>query len=208
MQRARTPEARAHKKELILDSARALFIKHGYNSTTIEAIMQKAGLSTGTYYLYFKTKTDVFKELLSQGIDILDGLFTEAISWSGSSTRETLTGIVKAYLDFYNQNNEYFEILAVMSAQSEDLRERQSKISKIIVEKNHNILKRIEEIIIAGQKSGELTKNQDSWLLAFSLWGLMDGILLLAKRGNLKTANIELDQLVRTALDAFFIGVS
>ena len=150
MQRARTPEARAQKKDRILKAARSLFLEQGFQSTKIDAIMKKAGLSTGTYYLYFNTKTDIFKELLSEAITILEELFEEALGWSGPSSKERLMSLVRAYLDFFHQKPEYFDILALFSVQSKEMRERSSKIGKEIEEKNIKILRGLERIIASG----------------------------------------------------------
>lgn len=206
MRRAITPEARAHKKEIILDCARKLFLVKGFVNTTIELIMQQAGFSTGTFYLYFKTKTEIFKELLSRGIDILDHMFIEAMGKKNNSAYQRILNVAMAYLDFFKQNNEYFEIIALISIQSDDLRERESEISGVIDQKNLIILKRIESIIIEGQSSGEFY-NADPWMTTTMLWGMMDGVLLLAKRGNLKTIQIDLDILIEQSLKIFFRGI-
>src|SRR5258706_16227382 len=47
------------KREAILDAARILFAREGYDETTIPEIAQAAGVAVGTVYLYFRNKYEV-----------------------------------------------------------------------------------------------------------------------------------------------------
>ncbi|MCD6267079.1 MAG: TetR/AcrR family transcriptional regulator, partial [Thermotogaceae bacterium] len=51
-------------KMKILQSAEKLFGAFGYKKTQISDITKNAGFAQGTFYLYFKTKQDVLKELV------------------------------------------------------------------------------------------------------------------------------------------------
>lgn len=52
------------KRQQILDVAKELFATKGYSATGIREIAEKAGLSLGNFYNYFKNKEDLFKSLL------------------------------------------------------------------------------------------------------------------------------------------------
>lgn len=47
------------KRDAILDAARELFAKKGYEETTIAEIARTAGVAVGTVYLYFRNKHEV-----------------------------------------------------------------------------------------------------------------------------------------------------
>ena len=49
----------------IVNSARRLFNRHGFESVTIDHIMSGAGLTRGGFYSYFKSKSDLYAEVLS-----------------------------------------------------------------------------------------------------------------------------------------------
>ena len=53
-QRARSDQEKLAKKEIILEAAKNLFSRYGYQGTTIEMITEEAGLSPAAFYLYFK----------------------------------------------------------------------------------------------------------------------------------------------------------
>ncbi len=48
------------KRDAILDAARTLFAKQGYEETTIADIARAAGVAVGTVYLYFRNKHEVY----------------------------------------------------------------------------------------------------------------------------------------------------
>jgi AcrR family transcriptional regulator len=54
------------KREAIIISARKLFKEKGVEDTTIYQIAAKAGIATGTVYLYFKSKMEIIDELCNR----------------------------------------------------------------------------------------------------------------------------------------------
>lgn len=54
---------KTHEKEVrkkIIKAARQLFLEQGFDNTTIRQITQKADISTGTLYHFYKDKEDIF----------------------------------------------------------------------------------------------------------------------------------------------------
>jgi AcrR family transcriptional regulator len=52
----------------IADAALALFSERGFAATRLEDVAKRAGVSKGTLYLYFRTKEDLFRAVLRQGL--------------------------------------------------------------------------------------------------------------------------------------------
>lgn len=52
------------KMEKLLASSEELFAKNGFYGTSISDICKHAGTAVGTFYIYFETKTDVYKYLM------------------------------------------------------------------------------------------------------------------------------------------------
>lgn len=63
---------RRETSERIVEEGLKLFVKHGYEGTTLEAIAQAAGISRRTFFYYFKSKEDVL-------LAAHDGGFREAL---------------------------------------------------------------------------------------------------------------------------------
>src|ERR1700735_2390933 len=55
---------RAAVKKNIIDSARKLFNRHGFESVSVHQIMAGAGLTHGGFYSYFKSKSDLYAAVL------------------------------------------------------------------------------------------------------------------------------------------------
>src|SRR6202158_3664129 len=55
---------RASVKKNIIDSARRLFNRYGFESVSLHQIMAGAGLTHGGFYSYFKSKSDLYAEVL------------------------------------------------------------------------------------------------------------------------------------------------
>jgi AcrR family transcriptional regulator len=65
-----------NKEEKLLISGYELFVDKGINNTTIQDIVDKAGVAKGTFYLYFKDKYDLQEKLI---IKKSEELFNEAL---------------------------------------------------------------------------------------------------------------------------------
>jgi len=52
----------------LLSAALALFVERGFAATRLDDIASRAGVSKGTLYLYYESKEELFKEVISQGI--------------------------------------------------------------------------------------------------------------------------------------------
>jgi AcrR family transcriptional regulator len=205
--RARTREEKQRRSDGILRSARDLFFSRGYHETTIEMITAGAGVSTGTFYVYYRNKIEIFKALQNEGLDILLELIEEVISRPGESARARMAGLAQAYLRYYRDYREYFEILAIVSATPRELKETDSELSRIIDDKTHDLLKLIEGVLREGVEAGEFV-GIDTWKATTVFWGLMDGLILLEERNNIENViGLTLEELVSQALEMSFHGI-
>ncbi|HTW47293.1 MAG TPA: helix-turn-helix domain-containing protein [Acidobacteriaceae bacterium] len=48
----------------IVESARSLFNRHGFDNVSLDQIMSGAGLTRGGFYSYFRSKSDLYSEVL------------------------------------------------------------------------------------------------------------------------------------------------
>jgi AcrR family transcriptional regulator len=54
----------ARTRARLLDAAELVFTELGYHEASIVKIVQAAGVASGTFYLYFSTKRDIFDEVV------------------------------------------------------------------------------------------------------------------------------------------------
>lgn len=53
-------EETVSKRQAIIEAARSIFAKQGYEDTTIAEIAEEAGVAVGTVYLYFHNKREIY----------------------------------------------------------------------------------------------------------------------------------------------------
>lgn len=61
--RARDTDAKAARREALLDHLEALFAERSYDAITVAALAERSGLAKGTLYLYFPTREAMFLAL-------------------------------------------------------------------------------------------------------------------------------------------------
>ena len=57
------------RRKEILDTALELFLKNGYENTSVGDIVTKLGVAQGLFYYYFKSKEEVYRAALEQYTD-------------------------------------------------------------------------------------------------------------------------------------------
>jgi AcrR family transcriptional regulator len=56
-------------RRALIDAAAHLIAKRGYHGTTVNDVVERSGLSKGTFYWHFKTKEDLLHAVLEERID-------------------------------------------------------------------------------------------------------------------------------------------
>jgi len=95
------PYPAGHRTEVrkkIVGSARRLFNRHGFDNVSVQQIMAGAGLTHGGFYSYFKSKSDLYTEVL--GCFLTDPEWKSC--WEGVhvdlSSTDVGPQVVRAYL--------------------------------------------------------------------------------------------------------------
>jgi len=82
----RTEERKDEKRKLIFETAAQIFAENGYHQTSVKDITEKAGISVGTFYLYFKNKEDLFEKLYDETAQMSSDISKYAIYEKKSET--------------------------------------------------------------------------------------------------------------------------
>lgn len=94
------------KKEKILKASLAVFSKKGFPEATMREIAQKAGVSLGLIYFYFKSKDDILKEIF---IRINSGFPKEVFEKTDEAEPEEILGnLCLSHLEFLSRNFKQF----------------------------------------------------------------------------------------------------
>lgn len=101
------------EKELkLLDSAYKLYSSKGINNTSIQDIVNDAGVAKGTFYLYFKDKYDLEKNLVIKKSNelfhnALDKLNTDVIN----KFDDQLIFVIDSVIDELNSNHDLIKLI-------------------------------------------------------------------------------------------------
>jgi AcrR family transcriptional regulator len=63
--------AKLERRRQILTAAKTVFAEAGYHGASINAIIERAQIARGTFYLYFESKSAVFDSILDQALSDL-----------------------------------------------------------------------------------------------------------------------------------------
>jgi len=69
--RQRREREREHRCQTILDAAESLFVDQGFLKTSVDQIADKAEVSVGTVYFYFKNKEALLSDLFDKSLFLL-----------------------------------------------------------------------------------------------------------------------------------------
>jgi AcrR family transcriptional regulator len=154
------------KEELrtkILQTAKELFMEHGFEQTSIRNIAERIEYSPTTIYLYFKDKDDIFHALHLEGFRLINQYF-RALEHVADPF-ERLKAISRAYINFAIENGEFYDLMFIIS-------------SPINADFGF-LINTIKECIQKGYFTG-----MDPEILAFTVWSMVHGVCSLEIRNR------------------------
>ncbi len=112
--RAIDEHEKAVRKQSILDAARRLYQEKPDALPSVITIAQEAGLAKGTVYLYFKTKEEIFLNLLATQYETLINQLNKVTLELGKTQSALIAALVEEVIAFA-QHNPDFMPLATMA---------------------------------------------------------------------------------------------
>ncbi|HAZ08411.1 MAG TPA: hypothetical protein DCZ01_07815 [Elusimicrobia bacterium] len=94
------------KKRHILEAARRLLIKRGFQNIVLDDIAREAGVAKGTLFLYYKSKEDLFAAALADLVDGL-GLELEVLAKTGLKGKEMLASTARVILNHFDHSRDF-----------------------------------------------------------------------------------------------------
>ncbi len=80
--------AREDVKLALINEAREIFAKNGYNKATVDDIAKSAGKGKSTLYYYFSSKEDIFKSVIEKEANLFRAKILESISIDANSAEK------------------------------------------------------------------------------------------------------------------------
>jgi len=98
----------------IREAAMRVVSRKGYDHVTVQDIADEAGVAKGTVYLYFKSREDVLEKTMSFSFEDFHILIREAIG-RGTTFHERVEQVVRAQLEYFEQQQEFFRLYLAMA---------------------------------------------------------------------------------------------
>lgn len=166
-----------HKEEQrkkVLDGALECFSSKGYVAATIDDIVKQSGISKGSIYKLFKSKEDIYIQLMYQNTDeVIDDIRAILAKYSTASGK--LSSLFTDYLG--KEINSYALQSFLVHSEFELFSSRREDLMKLLEERRILKLSLISEILVEGINNGEFKKGIDVEVYAEVFWALVDGAI-------------------------------
>lgn len=188
-----TEEEQARRRHKIFHQVVPIFVKKGFQETSMQEIADAAGLGKSTLYDYFKTKDEILVYFFEdQWNDVIEEAQKIAVQNCGADAR--LRKIMEAYLESLQANKNLFLKLSVESQRLK------LESQKQIQDKRHAYQDIIRALIEEGVREGKF--RPVNFLLAARL---LVGNVGLVLYGSRLTGTPQ--EMLRETLDIFFMGI-
>lgn len=109
-EQSRQERKKAQTRGLIFETAMELFLKQGYDDTTVEQIVAKADVAKGTFFNHFPTKDAILSELGRQRVELAEVLLRKEFSLL-SSAQEKILCLLEVFGQVNEENKEITELV-------------------------------------------------------------------------------------------------
>ena len=166
---------RDERREQILSRSLLLFSTQGLAATKMTDISSTAGISQGLVYHYFRSKEDIFVELIRGAFERLNNS-CEVLNRAPLSPKEKISIAVKGLLQDLenNEDNARYHLLMAQAMVSEAV---PGEAREIIRREMAVSQKVIAGILREGQKDGSI-KEGDAEELALVFWTSINGLAI------------------------------
>ena len=158
------------RKEQILDAALHVIVQNGYHQSRMDDIVSTSGLSKGAIYWYYKSKKDVYLDLVNHWVIRYSNSLLELPQEEISSGKQ-LKNLFETFINQFEKDPIVFKALLEFWSLAGRDTEFNIKLEKV----THNFIQYIESIIKKGVESGEF-KHVNPNIAALSIMVVIEGI--------------------------------
>ncbi|GHJ93528.1 TetR family transcriptional regulator [Streptomyces sp. NE5-10] len=154
----------------LYEAAVTLIAEQGFSATTVDEIAERAGVAKGTVYYNFKSKTELFEELLRHGVSLLAASLrtaAEETAERGGSRIAALDAMIRAGLVFIDRYPAFTQLYV-----AELWRTNRAWNSTLLVVRQQAVAV-VEGVLREGVEAGELSEEIDVQLTAAALVGMV-----------------------------------
>ncbi|MBT2393803.1 TetR/AcrR family transcriptional regulator [Streptomyces sp. ISL-1] len=165
-----TSTRRRATRAKLYEAAVTLIAEQGFSATTVDEIAERAGVAKGTVYYNFKSKTELFEELLRYGVGLLTVSLQAAADETaerGGTKVEALDEMIRAGLGFIDRYPAFTQLYV-----AELWRTNRAWQSTLLVVRQQAVAV-VETVLREAVENGELSEEIDIPLTAAALVGMV-----------------------------------
>lgn len=180
----REPGRRERKKQAlkqhIYNCALELFMKNGYENTSVDEIAEAADIGRATFFNHYPVKEDVLHEIAVYTVNYARGIFDREFSAADRSAREKIKRSLHEFGRIFDRNPRHHRsvVLDVMRSQTGAPTGTPVPADELITA--------LAGHLAAEQQRGEIEAGLDTWQLAEMLTGIYFYTILGAIRSSHK----------------------
>jgi AcrR family transcriptional regulator len=168
------PDGRSRRRigtrQKLYEAAVELIAEQGFSATTVDDIALRAKVAKGTVYYNFKSKNDLFEELLRHGVGLLTASLREAAESTearGGTRVVALDAMIRAGLVFIDRYPAFTQLYV-----AELWRTNRAWQSTLMVVRQEAVAV-VEKVLREGVERGELSAEIDVPLTAAAMVGMV-----------------------------------
>jgi len=184
------------KKGIITRVAQKIFSRYGLIKTTVDEIAKAARMGKASLYHYFKSKEDIFREVVEKENKLLTEKIQEAIN-KEDSPQEKIRVYIITRMKYLN------ELANIHSALKDDYLDHYAFIEKIRERNFQEEIETIKNILKEGVKK-EIFKIRDIELTSFAIISALKG---LEYPWSVETPLPEVEKNIDKLMEILFNGI-
>jgi AcrR family transcriptional regulator len=158
-------------RQSLLDAAKRVFVEQGYNEATAAAITTAAGVSYGSFYVYFASKEDLFAEIARE---LMDDIYLATRAPLGESDLATrLEWENRRYFELYREHASLFQMLDEVVRTDVEFRKVWQGLRQVYLGRMTKTIKRL-------QRDGRVDAALDPLATAVVLGGMAERAAYMA----------------------------
>jgi AcrR family transcriptional regulator len=196
------------RREEIIDAAQEIFFTKGIANATMDEIAEKAELSKGTLYLYYKSKEDLYLAVAMRGSDIMYKMFVEATP-ADKPVLLRIRDLGEAYFAFFKQHRDYFRMYQYFE-NPQFHKQVSHDMLGVCAKHDEKIWSLVIGLIQQGKDEGVLRDDIDPAESAIILWSSGNALMRQMDRDDLywkEHMKIDLEKTMRKSYEFLLEGM-
>jgi len=195
------------RREEILYAAEKLFFTKGIESTTMDDVAEKAELSKGTLYLYFKSKEEIHWEITQRHMDQVMERMKNRLDPEKNAI-ENLKIMAEVFIDHFNE--EHAVAHSILFFQSVDLNKLNldiDQINKSFIENSPIHL--VTEYVSKGVEEGMIRNDIPVEALSTTLWAQLMGVMqiIIMKKDLFELIHVKGEDIIKSHIQIVLNGI-